>query len=80
MIATRLRLPVGARWVPPTGRGYHVVLQDHRGNYHGPIYILREVTKEDYCDWAEANTGRPLKGFERTERLRNLRFYEISLD
>lgn len=78
-----IQLPVGQVWTPPilTARGRYkrvLVIKHPQGEYIGPIYVVREVTQAEYCDWFEREHGERIR---RTHvRSKSFRFWEISID
>ena len=82
IIATSLSLPIGQRWQGRQGKIRRWSVQDPiRGQYAGPIFIVRAVSLDDYDAWCWENTGEPLTPRERTVLTsRRRRFYEIALD
>ena len=64
-----------------TGRCGHVQLEDPRGIFTGPIFVLRELTRDEYQTELERDLGRPFTRLELVEsRQYRMRFFDISMD
>jgi len=82
MISSR-PLPVGQVYTPKGGKRtqYREVVADHRGTSGQPFYVLRQVTRHEYCEWWEHETGTPVSSRELSNDVRRQSFYyEISMD
>ena len=56
-----------------------VIADGQRGEYCGPVRVLAEVTREDYCAWLEEDTG-VVPDRRLRMNLYNQRFYRIVID
>lgn len=64
-----------------SGRVGRVALENRHGLFDGPIFVLRELTLEEYQTQLESEIGRPLTNLERIPILQyRTRFFDISVD